>query len=169
MKGRGWTFTGWALAISCALGAVMLGVIFYLDSVAESRRGAFEQAKKDYDTIKKLRLRYRQLEARKAKMPVSGGQDDQSWLAFLDSKARENQLPEARVQEEPPARGTLKERSYTVQIEAKQGTAFSRQNFVQFLDRVESQRPSFKSKYIMMKFAQGDLSRATATFSHFDR
>jgi len=169
MKGRGWTFTGWALAISCALGAVMLGVIFYLDSVAESRRQAFEQAKKDYDTVKKLRIRYRQLEARKAKMPIASGQGEQSWLAFLDSKARENQLPDARVQEETPSRGPLKERSFTVQLDTKQGATFSRLNFVQFLERVESQRPSFKSKYIMMKFSQGDLSRATATFSHFDR
>jgi hypothetical protein len=169
MKGRGWTFTGWALAISCALGAVMIGVIFYLDSVAESRRLSFEQAQKDYDTVKKLRLRYRQLEARKAKMPIAGGQDEQSWLAFLDSKARETQLPDARVQEEPPSRGPLKEKSFTVLIDTKQGATFPRQNFVQFLDKVETQRPSFKSKYIMMKFSQGDLSRATATFSHFER
>lgn len=171
MKARGWSFTAWALAISATLGFLLVGLILHLDARAKSQQEMLTRAKKDYELLITLRLKYREQEIRKARMPVTSGQDNQSWQVFLAQKATEAGLPQPIISEEP-ARGTLKENAFTVSMNATGGAVVSRRNFVRFLDLVESQRPSFKSKTVIFKFSATvpeEFQSASATFSHFER
>jgi len=172
MRPRGWTFTGWALAISVGLGAILVALIFYLDLRVADQQDRYDQATKDYKTVTRLRIQYRELEVRKSKMPVDSGQGTQSWPVYLSQKATEAGLPPPAIVPEAPGRGPLKENAYTVSLDGGTQSVVNRSKFVKFLDLVESQRPSFKSKNINFKFSptqNDDLQRATATFSHFER
>jgi hypothetical protein len=171
MKPRGWSFTAWALAISGTLGFLLAGLILHLDARAKNQEELLAKAKADYEMLIKLRLKFREQEIRKAKMPPTSGQDNQSWQVFLAQKATEAGLPQPNISEEP-ARGTLKENAFTVSMNATGGAVVSRRNFVKFLDLVESQRPSFKSKTLIFKFSPtvpDEFQSASATFSHFER
>lgn len=172
MKPGRWTFTGWALAVSAALVVALLGLIYHLNSRAEEERLRYATARTDYDTLEKLRLRYRDLEARKKNVPVNPGSDGTSWQAFLSQKAQEAGLPTPSISPELSQRGALKESAYTVSLDAPTGGAISRNDFVKFLNQVELQRPGFKSKAIALTFSKTtpeNFSRASATFSHFER
>lgn len=172
MKPGHWTFTGWALAVSAALVVALLGLIYHLNSRAEDQRLRYATARTDYDTLEKLRLRYRDLEARKQNMPVNPGSDGTSWQAFLSQQAQEAGLPAPSISPELSQRGALKENAYTVTLDAPTGSTVPRARFIQFLYQVERQRPGFKSKAIALTFSKNspdDFSRASATFSHFER
>lgn len=171
MKAPGWTFTGWALAISGALGVLLLALIIHLNSLAGSRQARYDEAKKGYELVNKLRLKYRELEARALKMPVDQG-PTLSWPTFLAQKATEAGLPTPVIVPEVPGRGPLKENAFTVSLDGGANATVSRRQFIRFLDLVESQRPGFKSKHISFKFspnATDEFQRASATFSHFER
>lgn len=172
MRPRGWTFTGWAFSGSAGLGALLLALILHLDRRARDLEERHATAERDYKTLIQLRLRYRELEIRKSKMPPDTGQAPQSWPVFLEQKADEAGLPKPVIMPELQGRGALKESAFTVSLDAPTGTAVSRRQFVKFLDLVETQRPGFKSKSITLKFSTPqpeDLSRASTTFSHFER
>lgn len=171
MKLKAMGFTGWALAVFAAIGVLLLGMILHLADRARDQEDQFIRAKDEYDLLIKLRLRYRDQEVKlKNVLPESNGQDVKiSWQAFLEQKAREAGLPALNIREEA-ARGPLKERSFTVNVNAAAGSAISRKQFIKFLDLVEAQRPSFKSKNISFKFqaaSPDDLQTATATFSDY--
>jgi len=171
MRPGRWTFTGWALAISGGLGALLLVLIFFLQARVEDQRARYAKAETDYKKAIRLRIRYRELEVLKSKMPPQSDQT-QSWPVFLDQKAKEAGLPTLVVVPELAVKGPPRELPFTVSLDAPAGSAISRQKFVKFLESVESQRPAFKSKYIRFKFSAAspeDLSQASATFSHFDR
>ncbi len=166
-----WTFTGWALAISAGLGALLLGLIVFLQARVEEQRARYAKAETDYKKVVIMRLRYRELEVLKSKMPPQSDLT-QSWPVFLDQKAKEAGLPTPVVTPELPLKGPPRELPFTVSLEPPAGGVISRRQFVKFLESVEAQRPAFKSKYINFKFSgttPEDLSRASATFSHFDR
>jgi hypothetical protein len=130
------------------------------------------KAKVDYDNLIKLRTQYRELEARINRLPPATEAGSQSPQLFLAQKAKEAGLPEPVIQSETPSRGPLKEQAYTVSLSGGSGTTVSRRQFVRFLELVESQRPSFKSKSITFKFAAktpDDFERVSATFSQFER
>lgn len=172
MKPGGWTFTGWALAISAGLGAILVALIFYLDARVGAQQELYTQATEDYKAVSRLRVEYRELEIRKSKMPPDQGQAAQSWPVFLTQKASEAGLPPVNITPENPGRGALKEISFTVSLDGGSQSVIPRRQFVRFLDLVETQRPGFKSKTINLKFSAtqpDDLSRAVATFSHFER
>jgi hypothetical protein len=172
MKPGTWTFTGWALAVSALLGVALVGLILHLNSRAEDQRGLYATARADYDTLEKLRLRYRDLEVRKRNMPVNPGSDGSSWQAYLSQRAQEAGLPTPSISPELSQRGALKESAYTVTLDAAAGATIPRQRFIRFLDQVERQRPGFKSKTVALTFSKNapdEFSRATATFSHFER
>ena len=171
MKGRGWTFTGGAIAVSGGLGALLLVLILHLDGRAAGLEKRYDQARTDYELIIKLRLKYRELEVRVARMPPDQG-IPVSWPTFLAQKAQEAGLPTPTIVPESPSRGALKESAFTVSLDGGTAAAISRRAFVKFLDLVESQRPGFKSKAIQFKFspsATDDFRSASATFSHFER
>jgi hypothetical protein len=171
MKPRGWTFTGWAIAISGALGVLLIALIFHLNSKAADQKIRHEQARRDYETVIKLRLKYRELEARRLKMPPDSGAV-QSWPDFLAQKATEAGLPQPTIVPEAASRGPLKEKAFTVSLDGGASSAVSRRQFIRFLDLVESQRPGFKTKSIQLKSSTTtpeDFQRASATFSHFER
>lgn len=171
--GRRWTFTGWAFAFSATAGVLMLGGIYHLDTRGSDQRERLEKAKKDYEMVKSLRTRYRDLEIRKSKMPPESDRAPQSWQVFLAQKAGEAGLPTPVIMPEiVSTKGAWKEHPFTVSLDAPSGSSISRRNVVRFLELVESQRPGFKTKNIMFKFATGasdDFARASATFSHFER
>jgi len=172
MKPGRWTFTGWALAVSAFLGLVLLGLIYHLDSRAEDQRLRYVAARAGYDTLEKMRLKYRELEVRKINMPVNPGSNGTSWQGFLAQKAKEAGLPSPSISPELSQRGALKESSYTVTLDAPTGGAVPRDRFVNFLYQVERQRPGFKSKAVTLTFSKtssDDFSRASATFSHFEQ
>ena len=173
MTTRGLSFTGWALAISGTLGALLLGLILHLQSRAEDQRERLETSKKDFELAKQMRTRYRELETRLSKMPPEGDKAPQSWQVFLAQQASAAGLPTPVIVPELQVKvGTMKEHPFTVSLDAGAGGTVNRRAFVRFLDLVESQRPGFKSKSISFKFAAAspeEFSRATATFSHFER
>ena len=174
MMARRWTFTGWAFAFSATAGVLLLGLIFHLDTRGGDQRERLETAKKDYDMVKGLRTRYRDLEIRKSKMPPDSDRAPQSWQVFLAQKAAEAGLPTPVIMPEiVTAKGPWKEHPFTVTLDAPSGSSVSRRNVVRFLELVESQRPGFKTKNIMFKFAgpgaSDDFARASATFSQFER
>lgn len=171
MKAGKWTFTGWALAVSAAVGALLFGLILHLDARAEDHRVRRIQAKKDYDKLNELRKTYRELEVRISRLPPMTDESTSPQL-FLAQKAKEAGLPEPQIMSEAPSRGPLKEQAYTVSLSGGAGTTVSRRQFVRFLELVETQRPGFKSKSITFKFAPRateDFERVSATFSHFER
>ncbi|HZL72260.1 MAG TPA: hypothetical protein VFC86_07360 [Planctomycetota bacterium] len=171
MKPRGWTFTGGAIAVSGALGALLLVLILHLDARAAGLEKRYDQARTDYELLVKLRLKYRELEARQLRMPPDQG-TPVSWPTFLAQKAQEAGLPTPTIVPETPSRGALKESAFTVTLGGAASSAIPRRAFVKFLDLVESQRPGFKSKNIQFKFssaAPDDFQSASATFSHFER
>jgi hypothetical protein len=172
MRARTWTFTGWLLAGSITAGLVLLALILHLNDRSGKHLERRLQAKKDYDTLIKLRTQYRELEARINRLPPATEAGSQSPQLFLAQKAKEAGLPEPVIQSETPSRGPLKEQAYTVSLSGGSTTTVSRRQFVRFLELVESQRPSFKSKSITFKFAAKtpeDFERVSATFSHFER
>lgn len=173
---RRWTFTGWALAISGAFAALLVGVIIHFQTRVEAARSAFTKAKSDYELVTRMRAQYRELEVRKSRMPpaADAGQVPQSWVTFLSQKAREADLPDMSIVTELTSTGPHgeKEFPFTIKFDASANQTISRAKFVKFLDLVESQRPGFKSKHVELKFAPGspdDCSRVVATFSHFER
>jgi hypothetical protein len=114
-------------------------------------------------------MEYRELEVRKSKMPPDQG--GESWPVFLSQKASEAGLPPVNIVPELPGKGLLKESSFTVSLDGGTQSVVQRRQFVKFLDLVETQRPGFKSKNIILKFSAtqpDDFTRAVATFSHFE-
>jgi len=171
VKSGGWTFTGGALLVSAGLGVLLIGFIIHLNSRAADQKKRFEIASADYETVKKLRLKYRELKARELTTPPETG-PTQSWPTFLAQKAMDAGLPTPVIVPEMPSRGPLKESAFTVSLDGGANGTVSRKQFVKFMDLVESQRPGFKSKTISFKFSTAtpdDFHRASATFSHFER
>lgn len=171
MKSGGWTFTGGALLVSAGLGVLLIAFIIHLNSRAAEQKRRFDLSNADYDAVKKLRLKYRELKARELKMPPDTG-TTQSWPTFLAQKATEAGLPTPLIVPEMPSRGPLKESAFTVSLAGGANSTVSRKQFVKFMDLVESQRPGFKSKVISFKFSAAspeDFHNASATFSHFER
>ena len=174
MSPRRWTFTGWALAVSAALGVGLLGLILHLQGRVGAARAEYALAKSGKETLETWRLRYRELEDRKRRMPPQSTGPSGSWLEFLAQKASEAGLPTPSFATELPVKGgPWKESPFTVTIDAGSGGSLSRKSFVRFLDLVETQRPGFKSKNLGLRFAveraPEDLTRANVTFSHFEK
>lgn len=174
MSGRRWSFTDAALAVSVVLAAGLGGLLLHLSAKASGADRTYAQAVRDYKDMLKLRERYRDLEARKQRMPTGDQVKPDSAPEFLSQKATEAGLSNPRIVTETPVQSPQwRELPWTLAVDGGSSGIVSRRSFIRFLDLVESQSPSFKSRSISLRFAveraPEDLKQATVTFSHFER
>lgn len=174
MSGRRWSFTDAALAVSVVLALGLGGLLLHLSARASGAEATYAQAKRDYEAMLKLRAKYRELEARRQRMPQGPQVKPDSAPEFLSQKAVEAGLSNPRIVTETPVQSPQwREQPWTLIVDGGSGGTVARRGFIRFLDLVESQSPSFKSKSITLRFAvervPEDLTRASVTFSHFER
>ncbi|MBI4566388.1 MAG: hypothetical protein HY716_17020 [Planctomycetes bacterium] len=172
---REWSFTSWALAATAVLGLGLVGFLVHLRGRVAAAEERFAEAKIDYEELKKLRSRYRELERQKSQLPRGGQVQAESYPGFLSEKIREVGLPAAPIK--PTSRSgsgeKWKETEYAITLSGTPDAPISRTHFIQFLERVETEAPRFKSKHLFLTFDPAKESdaflRASVTFSHFER
>jgi len=174
MSGRRWSLTDAALAAAVVLAAGLGGLLLHLNSKSLGAERTYAQAVRDYQDMLKLRERYRDLEARKQRMPTGPQVNPGTAPEFLSLKATEAGLSNPRIVTETPVQSPQwRELPWTLAVDGGAGGTVSRRSFIRFMDLVESQSPSFKSRSISIRFAvekaPEDLKQATVTFSHFER
>ena len=174
MSGRRWSFTDGALAVSIVLAVGLGGLLLHLNSRAVGAQRTYAQSIRDFKDMLKLRERYRDLERQKNRMPTGTPMKADSAPEFLSQKAGEAGLTNPKIVTETPVQSPgWRELPWTLAVDGGSAGTVSRRSFIRFLDLVESQSPSFKSRSISLRFAGDkapeDLKQAAVTFSHFER
>jgi hypothetical protein len=163
-----WVFwTVFLLSITIAAGASFL----YKES--ERARTALEDAKKDYEEMKRLKSIIALGKIRNRRMPPvkdPGGDP----IAYLGRKATQAGIPQNLFQptrNNPVKLGPWTETMYTVTLRGTKDAPVSRTSVADFIVAVETERPSIKSKNLSLTYApgSGDLGAVTLTFAQYQR
>jgi len=157
-----------ALSALLALGAA--GGVYYFYREAEKSEKNLIRAKDEY---KKMAERKRPIEEflRQSKGRKATATDDNVDLrVFLDKKARESQIPQSSIvfSNSPPTQLTAwTEIPYVATIQGGKDAGIQKTTVVDFVRKVETERPSTKVKALQLQFTGDEFKSATITFSQF--
>lgn len=162
-----WVF--WAVFLLCV--TIAAGSSF-LYKESERARTELEDAKKDYEEMKRLKKVIAEAKLRNRRLPASNGTGGDP-IAYLGRKATQAGIPQNLFQPTLNNRvklGAWTETMYTVTLRGTKDALLSRTSVVDFIIGVETERPSIKSKNLNLTFAgSGDFSAVTLTFAQYQR
>ncbi len=157
-----------ALSALLALGAAG-GVYYFYDEADKSEKNlirAKDEYKKMAERKKPVEEFLRQSKGRK----TTAVDDKMDMLVFLDKKARESQIPQGSLvfSKSPSTQLTAwTETPYLATLQGGKDAGIKKLTVVDFVRKVETERPTTKVKALQLQFNGDEFKSATITFSEF--
>lgn len=155
---------------SVVLAAGLVAVVLVLRSEAARAEKELAGAIRDYRDMERLKREIEEQKKKHPKGPTPGPETGGDMLSFLSSKARQANLPPGvmNIAPNPPTTsGGWKETSHSVTLRAPPNETIPRAAIVDFITRVEDERPSIRSRDLSLDFSGDNFRGVTVKFSQF--